>query len=110
MSQMFRKKTKKPEISKPQNFEHRVHTGFDREQGTYVGLPPQWQGIIGPSERRRPIVDPAHITPTDVGIYKVTISNFLKIPEYILNNYHIKLLLFKKKKYQLILVYPVIVF
>lgn len=86
MSQMFRKKTKKPEISKPQNFEHRVHTGFDREQGTYVGLPPQWQGIIGPSERRRPIVDPAHITPTDVGIYKVTISNFLKIPEYVLNN------------------------
>ncbi|CAE1251398.1 PAK5 [Acanthosepion pharaonis] len=73
MSQMFRKKTKKPEISKPQNFEHRVHTGFDREQGTYVGLPPQWQGIIGPSERRRPIVDPAHITPTDVGIYKTIV-------------------------------------
>lgn len=70
---MFRKKTKKPEISKPQNFEHRVHTGFDREQGTYVGLPPQWQGIIGPSERRRPIVDPAHITPTDVGIYKTIV-------------------------------------
>lgn len=73
MSQMFKKKQKKPEISNPQDFEHRVHTGFDREQGTYVGLPPQWQGIIGPSERRRPIVDPAHITPTDMGIYKTIV-------------------------------------
>ncbi|XP_029642839.1 serine/threonine-protein kinase PAK 5 isoform X1 [Octopus sinensis] len=70
---MFKKKSKKPEISNPLNFEHRVHTGFDQEQGRYIGLPSQWQGIIGPGERRRPIVDPAHITPTDMGNYKTIV-------------------------------------
>ncbi|KAJ8308112.1 hypothetical protein KUTeg_012986 [Tegillarca granosa] len=33
---MFKKGKKKPEISTPSNFEHRVHTGFDRNQGKYT--------------------------------------------------------------------------
>ncbi|KAL5007978.1 hypothetical protein ScPMuIL_013559 [Solemya velum] len=62
---MFKKK-KKPEISGPLNFEHRVHTGFDSEHRRYVGLPPQWAGIIGEEEkiRRKPIIDPSEITDT----------------------------------------------
>ncbi|XP_033735567.1 serine/threonine-protein kinase PAK 4-like isoform X1 [Pecten maximus] len=65
---MFKKKGKKIEISTPSNFEHRVHTGFDRDQGKYVGLPPQWTGIIIPEEndRRKPIIDPSTITQTEI--------------------------------------------
>lgn len=61
---MFKKK-KKPAISGPSNFEHRVHTGFDHQHGRYTGLPTQWAGIIVPeenTERRRPMVDPSAIT------------------------------------------------
>ena len=58
------KKKKRPEISGPLNFEHRVHTGFDPQQGTFVGLPPQWAGIVQPSASRpSPIVDPSIVTP-----------------------------------------------
>ena len=65
---------KKPsiEISSPSNFQHRVHTGFDREQGVFVGLPAQWAGIIGnDTSRPRPIVDPSSITDMDVRPLKV---------------------------------------
>ena len=70
---MFKKGKKKPEISTPSNFEHRVHTGFDRDQGKYVGLPPQWAGIIIPeeNERRKPIIDASCITQTDIQPLKV---------------------------------------
>lgn len=44
---MFSKKKKKPQISPPSNFEHRVHTGFDKREGKYVGLPLQWASIVG---------------------------------------------------------------
>jgi p21-activated kinase 5 len=44
---MFSKKKKKPEISLPSNFEHRVHTGFDKKEGKYIGLPLQWQSVVG---------------------------------------------------------------
>lgn len=76
---MFGKSKKKKglEISKPSNFEHRVHTGFDREQGVFVGLPAQWAGIIGnEKERPRPIVDPSRITAIDVTPLKVRIIIF----------------------------------
>ncbi|ESO90950.1 hypothetical protein LOTGIDRAFT_163457 [Lottia gigantea] len=66
---MFNKKKKKPliEISGPSDFQHRVHTGFDNEQGVFVGLPSQWAGIIGvEKERPRPIVDPSTITDYDI--------------------------------------------
>ncbi|GAB6024326.1 hypothetical protein CHUAL_009496 [Chamberlinius hualienensis] len=64
---MFAKKKKKPVISGPSNFEHRVHTGFDRREGKYVGLPPQWASIIGADrERPKPIIDPSNITPTEM--------------------------------------------
>ena len=71
---MFSKKKKKPsvEISTPSNFQHRVHTGFDWENGVFVGLPAQWAGIIeGNKGRRRPIIDPSTITHTDVEPLKV---------------------------------------
>ncbi|CAG0897506.1 unnamed protein product, partial [Darwinula stevensoni] len=32
-------------ISSPTNFVHRVHTGFDRNEGIFVGLPPQWASL-----------------------------------------------------------------
>ncbi|XP_052768368.1 serine/threonine-protein kinase PAK 4-like [Mya arenaria] len=71
---MFKKK-KKPQISGPSNFEHRVHTGFDHSQGQYVGLPSQWQGIVNPQEasRRRPMVDPSSITPIEIQPLKTII-------------------------------------
>lgn len=67
----------------PTNFEHRVHTGFDRREGKFVGLPPQWASLIRGEEelaaaraaaasaatdryRPRPIVDPSNITPTEM--------------------------------------------
>ncbi|XP_032546807.1 serine/threonine-protein kinase PAK 6 isoform X3 [Chiroxiphia lanceolata] len=63
MSVMFRKKKKKrPEISAPQNFEHRVHTSFDPKEGKFVGLPPQWQNILDTLRRPKPVVDPSRIT------------------------------------------------
>ena len=70
---MFKKK-KKPQISGPSNFEHRVHTGFDQEKGRYVGLPSQWQGIVSDenSARRRPMVDPSTITDVDIQPLKVS--------------------------------------
>lgn len=72
---MFKSKKKKPAISDPINFEHRVHTGFDSEQGVFFGLPAQWTGIIGvEKERPRPIVDPSSITHTDIEPLKVSNS------------------------------------
>jgi p21-activated kinase 5 len=58
---MFSKKKKKPQISLPSNFEHRVHTGFDKKEGRYIGLPLQWASIVGnnqvlkSSNRRAPV-------------------------------------------------------
>lgn len=71
---MFKKK-KKPEISGPLNFEHRVHTGFDHQHGRYVGLPQQWQGIVSSevSDRRRPMIDPSSITPVEIQPLKTII-------------------------------------
>ncbi|CAH1792400.1 unnamed protein product [Owenia fusiformis] len=58
------KKKKRPEISLPQDFEHRVHTGFDSNSHKYVGLPPQWASVVeADTTRRKPMVDPAYVTP-----------------------------------------------
>lgn len=71
---MFGKKKKKPLISPPTNFEHRVHTGYDRKEGKYVGLPPQWASLIGiERERPKPIIDPSYITPTEILDMKVIV-------------------------------------
>ncbi|XP_053331426.1 serine/threonine-protein kinase PAK 6 [Spea bombifrons] len=60
---MFRKKKKKrPEISAPLNFEHRVHTSFDPKAGRFVGLPQQWQNVLDTLRRPKPVVDPSRIT------------------------------------------------
>lgn len=69
---MFTKKKKKPQISLPTSFVHRVHTGFDKNEGRYVGLPPQWASIVGNNQilkstnRPLPLVDPSEITPTEI--------------------------------------------
>ncbi|XP_071442095.1 serine/threonine-protein kinase PAK mbt [Hetaerina americana] len=69
---MFNKKKKKPLISPPTNFEHRVHTGYDKREGRYVGLPLQWASIVGNNQilkstnRPLPLVDPSEITPTEI--------------------------------------------
>lgn len=69
---MFNKKKKKPFISPPTNFEHRVHTGFDKREGKFIGLPLQWAGIVGNNQilrstnRPLPVVDPSEITPTEI--------------------------------------------
>ena len=61
---MFASKKKKPNISNPINFEHRVHTGFDEDEGKFIGLPKQWQSIIPESKNRpKPLVDCTIITP-----------------------------------------------
>lgn len=69
---MFAKKKKKPQISTPTNFEHRVHTGFDKREGKFIGLPLQWASIVGNNQilkstnRPLPLVDPSEITPTEI--------------------------------------------
>lgn len=69
---MFRKKKKKrPEISAPQNFQHRVHTSFDPKEGKFVGLPPQWQNILDTLRRPKPVVDPSRITQVQLQPMKV---------------------------------------
>lgn len=56
----------------PSNFEHRVHTGFDKREGRYVGLPLQWASIVGNNQilkstnRPLPLVDPSEITHTEI--------------------------------------------
>lgn len=49
---MFSKKKKKPEISGPINFQHRLHTDFDKREGKFVGLPPQWASLVGNNQVR----------------------------------------------------------
>jgi len=74
---MFRKKKKKrPEISAPQNFEHRVHTSFDPKEGKFVGLPPQWQNILDTLRRPKPVVDPSRITRMQLQPMKVREGDF----------------------------------
>ena len=69
---MFSKKKKKPEISAPSNFQHRVHTGFDASNNKFVGLPKQWTSLVGHEPgatspyRPQPVVDPSAITPIDI--------------------------------------------
>lgn len=76
---MFSKKKKKPQISSPTNFEHRVHTGFDKHEGKFIGLPLQWASIVGNNQilkstnRPLPLVDPSEITPTEILDLKVNI-------------------------------------
>ncbi len=75
------KKKKRPDISGPTNFEHRVHTGFDHNHGTFVGLPPQWQSVVNPtvSDRPAPIVDPSFVTPVEMQMAKSHVSLHTKL-------------------------------
>ena len=68
---MFRgnQKRKKPEISRPENFEHRFHTGYNTNSAAFTGLPPQWANVLGKEDilnedfrRPQPLVDPDAIT------------------------------------------------
>lgn len=88
---MFTKKKKKPQISTPTNFEHRVHTGFDKREGRYIGLPLQWASIVGNNQilkstnRPLPLVDPSEITPTEILDLKTIVRGEHK-QEYLQNN------------------------
>ena len=87
---MFSKKKKKPAISLPSNFQHRVHTGYDNSSNKFVGLPKQWASLVedvaGSSSPRRPqpVIDPSTITPTDMLDLKVSrnIQNCGKLGRY----------------------------
>ncbi|XP_040267416.1 serine/threonine-protein kinase PAK 6-like [Bufo bufo] len=71
---MFRKKKKKrPEISAPLNFQHRVHTSFDAKEGRFIGLPPQWQNVLDTLRRPKPVVDPSRITPMQLKPMKTVV-------------------------------------
>jgi hypothetical protein len=72
----FSKRKKRPDISSPTNFEHRVHSGFDHNTGSFTGLPTQWNSIINDqhlsqirqnfhSNRPKPIVDPSRMNPDE---------------------------------------------
>uniref|UniRef100_A0A2K5DG82 non-specific serine/threonine protein kinase n=1 Tax=Aotus nancymaae TaxID=37293 RepID=A0A2K5DG82_AOTNA len=82
---MFRKKKKKrPEISAPQNFQHRVHTSFDPKEGKFVGLPPQWQNILDTLRRPKPVVDPSRITRVQLQPMKTVVrGNAVPVDGYI---------------------------
>ena len=66
LKRLFQKKRKRIDISEPQNFEHRFHTGYDTKTGKFLGLPPQWEALLGiereTQKRPKPIVDPEIIT------------------------------------------------
>ncbi|KAM3861164.1 serine/threonine-protein kinase PAK 6-like [Diretmus argenteus] len=82
---MFRRKKKRrPEISAPQDFQHRVHTSFDTTRGCYVGLPPQWQSVIDTLRRPKPLVDPSRITDVELGPKKkIVCGSFVGHGDYI---------------------------
>ncbi|XP_039980500.1 serine/threonine-protein kinase PAK 6b [Xiphias gladius] len=79
-----RKKKRRPEISAPRDFQHRVHTSFDAATGHYVGLPPQWQSLIDTLRRPRPLVDPSRITEVQLGPKKTIVrGSFIGHGDYI---------------------------
>lgn len=90
---MFTKKKKKPQISHPTNFEHRVHTGFDKREGKFVGLPLQWASIVGNNQilkstnRPLPLVDPSEITPTEILDLKVGLNLLFRTIYLVTLNY-----------------------
>ena len=49
------KKKRKPEISPPTDFVHRVHTDYDKIERRYVGLPLQWASIIADNQNLKSI-------------------------------------------------------
>ncbi|XP_029984077.1 serine/threonine-protein kinase PAK 6-like [Sphaeramia orbicularis] len=79
-----RKKKRRPEISAPQDFQHRVHTSFNAVTGRYVGLPPQWQSVIDTLKRPRPLVDASRITEVELGPKKSIVrGSFIGHEDYI---------------------------
>lgn len=55
-------KGRRPKISRPANFEHRVHTEWNGDMRQYQGLPPQWKSLINQGPRPRPIVEGPSLT------------------------------------------------
>nr|XP_020480307.1 serine/threonine-protein kinase PAK 6-like isoform X1 [Monopterus albus]XP_020480308.1 serine/threonine-protein kinase PAK 6-like isoform X1 [Monopterus albus] len=79
-----RKKKRRPEISAPQGFQHRVHTSFDAATGHYVGLPLQWQSVIDTLRRPSPLVDPSRITEVELEPRKTIVrGSFIGHGDYI---------------------------
>ncbi|PAA49202.1 hypothetical protein BOX15_Mlig006267g2 [Macrostomum lignano] len=66
--------SKKPVISGPIGFEHRVHTKFDAETQQFLDLPAQWVALVNnESNRRAPIVDPSRVTDVEAAKSKMII-------------------------------------
>ncbi|XP_069773366.1 serine/threonine-protein kinase PAK 4-like [Narcine bancroftii] len=62
-----KRKAQRLKISAPANFQHRVHTSFDPECQTFIGLPKQWQGLVANgTDRPKPLVDRSSITPLEI--------------------------------------------
>ncbi|CAF0874303.1 unnamed protein product [Brachionus calyciflorus] len=95
----FVKRKKRPEISSPTNFEHRVHSGFDHNSGNFVGLPTQWNSIINEAaeakkqmllnsqqrlntnlNRPKPIMDPSRFTPSELNNFKTIVRGSTNKP------------------------------
>ncbi|CAF1411778.1 unnamed protein product, partial [Didymodactylos carnosus] len=47
---MVFKRKKKLEISMPKDFQHKLHTHFDKDSNTLINLPPQWTSILNNDE------------------------------------------------------------
>uniref|UniRef100_A0A0N5A668 non-specific serine/threonine protein kinase n=1 Tax=Parastrongyloides trichosuri TaxID=131310 RepID=A0A0N5A668_PARTI len=67
-------KLKKKDISSPQSFQHRIHAIYDESTCTFIGLPKQWEAILGINNiltktRPQPI-DPSKFTPLQMAQYK----------------------------------------
>ncbi|XP_035474360.1 serine/threonine-protein kinase PAK 6-like [Scophthalmus maximus] len=79
-----RKRRRRPEISIPRDFQHRVHTSFNAATGCYVGLPSQWQSVIDTLRRPRPLVDPSRVTEVELGPKKTIVrGSFVGHGDYI---------------------------
>lgn len=76
----FVKRKKRPEISSPTNFEHRVHSGYDHNNGVFVGLPTQWNSIISETEQQKLLLAATNAN---------TINNNSNNNENSLNNVHL---------------------
>ncbi|CAN0315420.1 unnamed protein product [Lampetra planeri] len=70
---MFGRKRRRPEISAPRNFVHRVHTGYDPQGMRFTGLPVQWHGLLQETlapRHRHSSPDPSCIPPRELRAMK----------------------------------------
>uniref|UniRef100_UPI00398F3682 serine/threonine-protein kinase PAK 4-like n=1 Tax=Pristiophorus japonicus TaxID=55135 RepID=UPI00398F3682 len=80
-----KRKAHRLEISAPLNFQHRVHTSFDPQGRTFIGLPQQWQGLVADGMKRpKPLIDPSMVTPVEPTLKPIVRGNASGINGYIM--------------------------